>query len=236
MIFYITLCSLFSLLMAWAPATHPAPSKLPKALEFAEKAWRFPKNSPDETAPFAQTVSHDRTFPWSPTATVNDEDQSLSSMEGGEEEQFYFDGHTSVSLRWPTRQAFLDSLHKPAFHMTVDNVVQEQEQEEEEDCEEHYYDDTGDVLCWATMGAAMASSAQPEPVMMEEEEEECEHTYFDRIGGDELCWATFLDVAQTVDIAKQLTSHPGNGREHMDEEDCEETCYDDTGDLLCWAI
>ena len=70
-----------------------------------------------------------------------------------------------------------------------------------------------------------------------EEEEDCEHTFFDRIGGDFLCWAYLMDRADDLKLTQRLTdhltSHPGH--EEFDE-DCEEVYYDDTGDALCWVI
>ena len=154
-------------------------------------------------------------------------------MEDGD--QFYFDGHSTVSLKWPTRQAFLASLPKPnLFHLAVN-----EDKNDEEDCHDFYYDDSGDALCWATtMGTAMASAAvtdesenNPLLVVQNDEEEECEYTYFDRIGGEELCWLSFAQTAAAAH--KEMTQHPGHP---VVDDDCENTYYDDTGDLLCWAI
>lgn len=141
--------SLVASALAWAPPTHPAPGQLPKALEFAEKAWKFPK--PSEIHPDAvvalQTVEHlERRFPWSP---VGAQDQSLYSMEG-------------------------------------------------------------------------------------EEEEDCEHHFFDRIGGDVLCWTEYMGLAETLKHAKKVTdqlSTTHSGHEVFNEEECDEPFYDETGDV-----
>ena len=145
------------LVLAWAPPTHPAPSKLLKALEFAEKAWRFPNGDeihPDFVALNTSQDLEDRRHPWT---AVEMADQSLSCMEDGEQ----------------------------------------------------YYFVTG-------------------------EEEDNEHTYFDRIGGDTLCWMGVSEtlVASTKKLTDHLTSHPGH--EEFDE-DCKEHYYDGA-DILCWAI
>ena len=71
----------------------------------------------------------------------------------------------------------------------------------------------------------------------ENDEEDCEHTFFDRIGGDVLCWANLMNspetIAATKKLTEHLTSHPGH--EEFDE-DCEDIYYDETGDALCWVI
>lgn len=220
-----------ALIQAWAPVAQPDPTKLPKALEFAERAWKFPQA---EELQYPQTlqrpVQDTRTHPWSKGVKIDERDQSLSCMEDGD--QYYFDGHMSQLLRWRTRQAFLASQPKRSLQFTVETKGLA---DEEEDCADFYYDETGDALCWATVGASKAfvDETSPEMAVVEEQkEEECEHSYFDRIGGDVMCWLTFLDVAQTV-AATDKFKHPG----HVEfDENCEEPYYDDTGDLLCWAI
>lgn len=227
--FLAILCSpaLVAVVQAWAPAAHPDPTKLPKALEFAEKAWKFP-NAKELHYPLAipSKEEQDRRHPWSSAGepAANVKDQSLSCMEDGD--QYYFDGHTSVSLKWPTRAAFAGTLPKTTdIHLAVaDNT--RLVGDDEEDCDDFYYDDSGDVLCWvaaATTGTVLEINNN--------EEEECEHTYFDRIGGEELCWLSFADVP--VAAHKEMTQHPGHPEM---EEDCEHPYYDDTGDILCWAI
>lgn len=240
-----TLLSISSLMVqGWAPAQHLDPTKLPKALEFAEKAWKFP-NSMDPQGPKVVGVQHDhedlqRRYPWSSvTPAQNSKDLSLACMEDGD--NFYFDGQFATSLNWPTRSAFLASLPKPTaeLHLSVN-----EEKKEKEDCDNYYYDDSGGLLCWATIETAKASMALEQQqqqnavgtTMADHGEEECEHTYFDRIGGDSLCWA-FLGVAETLAASvstKHLTTHPGHQK--FDEDDCEEHYYDDMGDIMCWVV
>ena len=208
---------------AWAPAMRPDPTKLPKALEFAEKAWQFPKVeklhypiSPQ------QPEDENRRRPWS----------LQEKPAANEVDQFYFDGLAPVSLRWPTRQAFLASLPKPNLQGNVDAST-----DNKADCDDFYYDDSGDVLCWATsMTSTRARVDQATKIYVRvEETKECEYGYFDRIGGEELCWLSFVDNGQTVANHKTMTQHPGLSKEVEDEE-CENVYYDDTGNAMCWAF
>lgn len=131
--------------VAWAPPTHPTPSKLPKALEFAEKAWRFPKqgqiHAEDAVALRTKKELENRIFPWS---QQDDEDE-----EGCDESRTFFDrvGGDGDVLCW----AYLMDAeeHSHATRRLTDHLTSHPGHEEfDEDCEDVYYDDSGDALCW----------------------------------------------------------------------------------------
>ena len=212
-------------ILAWAPAMHPDPTKLPKALEFAKKAWHFP-NVETLQYPISPQQSGDqnRRRPWS----------LQEKPEVKESEDFYFDGLTPVSLRWPTRQAFLVSLPKSNAHIAPQGEANVST-DNESDCNDFYYDDSGDVLCWATSMASTRATGDEKTNLQVEETEECAYGYFDRIGGEELCWLSFLDNGQTVANHKTMTQHPGLPRT-VEDEDCDHMYYDDTGNAMCWAF
>ena len=91
----LLLCSL-AVALGWAPPSHPSPSKLPKAMEFAEKAWRFPRSEDTEshgTIALPAGGAENRRFPWSNTAEGDDEEDCEHTF-SIESEAMLFVGHT----------------------------------------------------------------------------------------------------------------------------------------------
>lgn len=205
---------------AWAPAMHPDPTKLPKVLEFAEKAWKFPKVETLHYPILPQQFQDDHVWSKREEPATNENDH------------FYFDGHTSIALKWPIRQAFLVSRPNSKDHL-VSKIVSVPSEEE---CDDYYYDDAGDVLCWATSTRSSSRARLDETTELNKAPDkttECDYGYFDRIGGEELCWLSFFDRGQTVAAHKTMVRHPGLPD---DDENCQNPYFDDMGNQACWAF
>ena len=213
---------------AWAPATHPDPTSLLKALELTKKAWQFPKPESLHYTVFIEQSEGKQTrqHPWS---------SKYEEPVWNDTDDYYFDGYTPVAFKWPTQKTFLASLPIQNTR-TASNVDRGASVNNGEECDDYYYDHSGDVLCWATNIPAKAHARVDETTRVQEgasETQKCKHGYYDRIGGEELCWLSFTDRGQTVAAHKFMVQHPRFPDD--DDDNCPNPYYDDTGNKMCWA-
>jgi hypothetical protein len=182
------LASSLSVTQAWAPVHTLTYSQLPKTLEFAEKAWFFPK-SIDHHGP--RSLPEDqihRMLPWTHQqhATVRTDDS------------YYFDGYSGAATMWPSQS------HKSRTSLKMTRKM------EALDDTDFYYDDMGNLVSWKaphhqendyfdgignsrTWGAAvplaenmlLKKMAVPRPKIASLEA--CQDYYYTQTG-DAMCW------------------------------------------------
>ena len=217
-----------SMVQSWAPV-QVSPTTLPKVLEFAERAWSFPKA---EDLPSSATMGprslpekiQQRMLPWTHRQEhATDTTNSLHKISNAKQapDRYYFDGYSGAFTEWPTREAFLVSISKPATS-DVKMVPRATADFEEVSSAEYYYDDMGALVTWAS------SPAKKHQV---QQEEGCQHYFFDGITGKSICWTSAVSAAENLASSVKIPPKP------MLNDILQECSYfdDSTGEVLCWA-
>ncbi|CAB9519651.1 expressed unknown protein [Seminavis robusta] len=198
--------------LAWAPPGHAMPySKLPKTLEFAEKAWFLPQADSLSSSTGPQRLSEEhqhRMLPWThqqhgSITTGRTNDHALHH------DRFFFDGYSGGVSEWPTRQAFLQAHPKKTsteLQMTGETLTEQ----------DFYYDDMGTPVSWVARAPIKKTDGA------------CDHHFFDDTGRS-TCWKTLVEATEKV----VKTAPKVELRELV--ESCEHPYYDDMGDLMCWV-
>jgi len=208
--------------VAWAPSQTP-PTSLSKVLEFAEKAWAFPnakKDVPANGVPhrLSDETQH-RMLPWThqqATAVSSNSLRKVAFHRDTADDPFYFDGCSGPSTEWPTRQAFLESLHPKRKSPTARQLTRFPQEPKE--ILEYYFDDMGAPMSWSAVSSLAPNNHK------------CEHSYWDPTSGQSVCWGSSA-------VHHSLIQQPRNKALKMlpEEHELLEYYYDDMGAPMSWS-
>lgn len=226
----------------WAPGPTPDKSKLPPALDVAEKAWRFPATDINDK----QKIPDDETyFDGHGTASMHWNHHSTAFVASSSKPAFvadtrgdpecdhsYHDG-IGDTLCWVSSEVgeehhYFDGFGTARWNKappatvvkpkaTITSAPQDLSKEQELESEWFYFDGIGPAAYWPapTIKASKVSASD-------------DHHFFDGHGAT-IKWNDLLHVKHVQVKAPMLTIR------NIRDGDCADFYYDETGDAICWA-